>query len=784
MTSFFVSYNKADSAWAEWIAWTLEEAGHTVVIQAWDMRPGSNFVLGMHNSATDCEKTVLVLSEDYLKSEFTQPEWAVAFAEDPKGVGRKIIPVRVQECEPKGLLRPIVYVDLVNLDEESARKSILDALPDRLKPDIQPAFPKGRTNTKRTITRKPIFPSLLSQKLWPPSPQTPNINEDGDEKDTPSNNFLTDFISDRWRLFMTCLLCTISTSSIILFRNLGMLQVWELHTFDWMMNHRLGERPDDRIVIIGVTEQDMMSFRNASLSDDLLADLIEKVKAENPTVIGMDFFRNVRHDDGYDRLQKIFAETPKLIGIEKVIDDEALSAVAGNSVLVQNDQVAASDLIVDIDGRVRRGFLFPSAVGERVIEELAFRVALEYLASHDIEPNPHSEILELGLARFPPFERNSGGYSNADAGGYQLVMNWRSNLAFQTFSAQEVISGDIPPGTLGDKVVLIGSMQSGDADVFFTPYSHRKGTIGMLPSHGIEIHASLASQIISAAFGQRQTLKTPPPLVDSLLIAAFSLLGIGLFRLGKNDLVRMRNLGVCGVCTTSTSYIALTVGGWWLPILPITLALIAAPLVDRLQKIKTLEMFSQRDELTQLVNKRSFQKHLEQSWQWASQSSSPISLILCDVDDFGLYEELYGHRKGENCLRKVAQAISSTVNRPGDLAARYDREKFAILLPNTDELATEKVANDTEKNVHQLKIVHTSSQTSSYISISLGVTTIIPKPNMSINALIETASMRLGDAKRKRKGQLMVHSPTNGLYKQGNFNEASYPENVNHDESQ
>ncbi|MEN8447679.1 MAG: TIR domain-containing protein, partial [Cyanobacteria bacterium J06555_13] len=404
MTSFFVSYNKADSAWAEWIAWTLEEAGHTVVIQAWDMRPGSNFVLGMHSSATDCEKTVLVLSEDYLKSEFTQPEWAVAFAEDPKGVGRKIIPVRVQECEPKGLLRPIVYVDLVNLDEESARKSILDALPDRLKPDIQPAFPKGHTNTKRTITRKPIFPSLLPPKLWPPSPKTQNINEDGDVEDTPSNNFLPDFISDRWRLFMTCLLCTISTSSIILFRNLGMLQVWELQTFDWMMNHRLAERPDERIVIIGIDEQDMMAYQKAAISDTLMADLIEAIKVQNPTVIGMDFFRNVPHDDGYAQLQQVFRETPNLIGIEKVVDDAALSAVAGNSVLAANDQVAASDLIVDVDGRVRRGFLFPSASGARVLEGLAFRVSLEYLASHDIFPNPDSDVLELGYARLPPFE--------------------------------------------------------------------------------------------------------------------------------------------------------------------------------------------------------------------------------------------------------------------------------------------------------------------------------------------------------------------------------------------
>ena len=85
MKHFFISYNKADRDWAEWIAWTLEEAGYSVVTQAWDFRPGGNFVLEMHKAAAETEKTVLVLSEDYLKAEFTHPEWAAALARDPQG---------------------------------------------------------------------------------------------------------------------------------------------------------------------------------------------------------------------------------------------------------------------------------------------------------------------------------------------------------------------------------------------------------------------------------------------------------------------------------------------------------------------------------------------------------------------------------------------------------------------------------------------------------------------------------------------------------------------------
>lgn len=81
-TDFFVSYTKTDRPWAEWIAWELEEDGYATVLQDWDFRPGQNFVLRMHQAATQAERTIAILSEDYLNSSYTQPEWAAAFAQD------------------------------------------------------------------------------------------------------------------------------------------------------------------------------------------------------------------------------------------------------------------------------------------------------------------------------------------------------------------------------------------------------------------------------------------------------------------------------------------------------------------------------------------------------------------------------------------------------------------------------------------------------------------------------------------------------------------------------
>ncbi|MCP5051229.1 MAG: toll/interleukin-1 receptor domain-containing protein, partial [bacterium] len=98
MSKIFISYTGKDSQWAEWMAWVLEEEGHTAVLQAWDFRPGSNFVLQMQKAVKESDRTIAVISPGYLDSAYTNPEWAVAFALDPKGDTGKLLPVRIEDC--------------------------------------------------------------------------------------------------------------------------------------------------------------------------------------------------------------------------------------------------------------------------------------------------------------------------------------------------------------------------------------------------------------------------------------------------------------------------------------------------------------------------------------------------------------------------------------------------------------------------------------------------------------------------------------------------------------
>ena len=141
---FFVSYTQTDRRWAEWVAWQLEAAGYAVLIQAWDFGTGANFVVQMDAAMSQAARTVLILSPDYLRSGFATAEWAGAFATDPTGAARKLLPLRVGAVDPAGLLAAIVWTDLVDCDESTALERLLAAASGtRAKPARKPSFPNA-----------------------------------------------------------------------------------------------------------------------------------------------------------------------------------------------------------------------------------------------------------------------------------------------------------------------------------------------------------------------------------------------------------------------------------------------------------------------------------------------------------------------------------------------------------------------------------------------------------------------------------------------------------------
>jgi diguanylate cyclase (GGDEF)-like protein len=127
------------------------------------------------------------------------------------------------------------------------------------------------------------------------------------------------------------------------------------------------------------------------------------------------------------------------------------------------------------------------------------------------------------------------------------------------------------------------------------------------------------------------------------------------------------------------------------------------------------------DALTGVANRRQFDELLEHEWLRARRSGEPVSLLMIDVDHFKLYNDLYGHPKGDICLRHVAQVLKRASRRPADVVARYGGEEFMILLPQTPRLGAQHVAQEVLEAVAAFGILHDDSQTTHYVSVSVGI---------------------------------------------------------------
>ena len=162
------------------------------------------------------------------------------------------------------------------------------------------------------------------------------------------------------------------------------------------------------------------------------------------------------------------------------------------------------------------------------------------------------------------------------------------------------------------------------------------------------------------------------------------------------------------------------------------------------------------DSLTQLANRHRFDEFLTREWYRRRRDNSSLSLILCDIDYFKLYNDRFGHIAGDECLKQVAEVISQGVKRPADLAARYGGEEFAIILPQTPAQNALKVAERIRLNVKKLELPHPSSLIDNCVSLSLGVSCIAPNSKSTEQQLLSTADEALYEAKKRGRDRAIL----------------------------
>jgi|GEM_PF-496786 len=405
-------------------------------------------------------------------------------------------------------------------------------------------------------------------------------------------------------------------SSIILLRFTGILQGMELTTLDRFFQARPPAAIDPHITIITIDEPDIEQIGKYPLTDQILVQALETLKSYQPRVIGLDLYRNLPVEPGYQKLVKLFENTPNLIGIEKVVDPQ----VSPPPVLSQLNQVGFADQITDGDGKTRRALLIVNTPkGEQKLS-LALQLTLKYLEEQGITSQSfsnkyleklrfylsrirvldsfsqmlnNSDKVQLGKAMVVSFHSHDGGYVRAEAGGYQILLNYHGTQEqFQTFSITDLLAKKIPAEAMRDRIILIGSTAESSYDFFLTPYSSPIfGT--PTPMAGVTIHANIISQLLSAALEGRPLLRVLPEVAEWLWILLWTGLGAALaWQIKSPKLIVIGVFVTIGVLV-GTTYLAF-LQGWWLPVVPSTIGVVIAavtlPIVTTRQLLEKIQL--------------------------------------------------------------------------------------------------------------------------------------------------------------------------------------------------
>ncbi|CAD5914668.1 Phytochrome-like protein cph2 [Planktothrix tepida] len=181
------------------------------------------------------------------------------------------------------------------------------------------------------------------------------------------------------------------------------------------------------------------------------------------------------------------------------------------------------------------------------------------------------------------------------------------------------------------------------------------------------------------------------------------------------------------------------------------------------QENKFLKALVYVDPLTEVANRRQFDHCIDIEWKRMMREIAPLSLILCDIDHFKIYNDTYGHQMGDECLKKVAQSIRNVVQRPGDLVARYGGEEFVIILPRTDATGALYIAEAVRENLKTLALPFDTEQLPNrpapIVTISIGVASTIPGVDTNdIGSLFLASDEALYESKRNGRDQVQLSS--------------------------
>lgn len=360
---------------------------------------------------------------------------------------------------------------------------------------------------------------------------------------------------------------------MVMLRLLGAFQELEWTALDNFLRWRPAEPKDDRILIVGIDEADIQSVGTYPIPDQYLARLITELERHEPRAIGLDIFRDFPIDPGGADLSAVLRDTPSTFGIEKIMSTPILPPAA-----LPAERVGFNDFALDDDGFVRRAYLgaFPPLGhpdADRFRLSFPLLLAEAYLAEDDLfirNGSQNPDNMQIGDTELIRFWSTAGGYIGADASGVQMLVNVRSGQSpFTIVSMQAVLNGEVDENLIRDRVVLIGITSLGQKDLV---NSAAVNSLNPGLVYGVEMHAHITSQVLSAVLDDRPLINVWSDVWEYAWIIAWGGIGMVLVNFVKRPAWYLLTVGIIVLGLSSSSFILLWLGGWWLPVMPTLIA--------------------------------------------------------------------------------------------------------------------------------------------------------------------------------------------------------------------
>ncbi|MGK7889170.1 MAG: CHASE2 domain-containing protein [Leptolyngbyaceae cyanobacterium] len=389
----------------------------------------------------------------------------------------------------------------------------------------------------------------------------------------------------RWhQLLVAVAIGIVMTGGMTGVGRLGILESWELQAFDWLMRLRPAEAPDDRFLLVTVTEEDVQSQPievrgEASLSDLALAQLLEKLEQGQPRVIGLDVYRQRQVDPTYPQLA------------EKLMNSDRLFTIChyGHPGVTPPPEIPPyrhgfNNVVQDADGVLRRQLLAVTDASPcQNHYALNWWLALQYLYDEGVELGSHPTDLKIDTVLLKRIRANMGGYNNIDAQGHQILLNYRSTPHIaETVTLNQVLSPQFELDRIADRIILIGVVAPSFNDHdWFTPYS--RGWHNPRRMTGVELQAHMASQIISAVLDDRPLLWGWSESVEILWIGGWTVMASVVAMTLRSRRYLMPIVGGMVILLGGTCWVGLCFAGW-IPFIPAAMGMVGGGMAVNLYR--------------------------------------------------------------------------------------------------------------------------------------------------------------------------------------------------------